>query len=237
MSNVKITIKVKYFASAREITGIQSETISINDSSKVSDLVNLLIHKYPNSSERFKHFLFAVNQEYADLSQSIMDNDELAVFPPVSGGNGDVPTIALICEDEPDLNKLVKEIQDPSTGAAVIFNGFVRGQSPGSAHPKTDRLDYEAYQPMAEKVMLQIADEMRIKWPAIHGIFMVQRIGTLEPEEMTIAIGVTTGHRTEGCFEAARYGIDRMKEIVPVWKKENGPDGEEWVEGSFHPQI
>ncbi len=236
MSNARIVINIKYFASARELTGIKSETINLEDTATLSDLVNILINKYPNGNGRFEHFLFAVNHEYSDLKQSFKSGDEVAVFPPVSGGNGEFPTITLICEDEPDLNELVKEIQDPSTGAAVIFNGFVRGVSPGSLHPKTDRLEYEAYQPMAEKIMGQIANEMRAKWPAIYGIFMVQRIGKLNPKEMTIAIGVTTGHRTEGCFEAARYGIDRMKEIVPVWKKENGPDGEEWVEGSYHPK-
>jgi len=235
MSNGGLSVKVRYFASTRELTGVKSEELTIIRGATVANLITILVQKYPNGKEKFEHFLYAVNQDYVDHTHSIKDQDEIAIFPPVSGGSGQFPTITLICGEEPDLNYLIKQIQSSSTGAAVIFTGFVRGKSPGTAHPQTNNLEYEAYQPMAEKMMLQIADEIRTRWPAVYGVFLVQRIGLLNPFEITTAIGVTTGHRTEGCFEAARYGIDRLKEIVPVWKKENGPNGEEWIEGSHHP--
>ena len=113
---------------------------------------------------------------------------------------------------------------------------MVRGKT-SSDHPReTNFLDYEAYQPMAEKKMHQVAEEIREKWPTIEGIAIVQRIGRLYPGTPTTMIACTSAHRNNGVFEAARYGIDRLKEIVPVWKKEIGPDGEEWIEGHYHPR-
>ena len=81
----------------------------------------------------------------------------------------------------------------------------------------------------------QVADEIRERWPSVEGIAIVQRIGPLDPGTPTVLIACSAGHRDTGVFEAARYGIDRLKEIVPVWKKEIGPNGEEWVEGHYTP--
>jgi molybdopterin synthase catalytic subunit len=81
----------------------------------------------------------------------------------------------------------------------------------------------------------QVADEMRGRWPSVEGIALVQRIGRLEPGTPTIIVACSAAHRDSGVFEAARYGIDRVKEIVPVWKKEIGPGGESWVEGHYQP--
>ncbi len=146
------------------------------------------------------------------------------------------PTIISLTESELNLDALLAQITLPTTGASAIFTGMVRGQtSRGDAH-ETAYLDYEAYQPMAETKMRQVADEIRQKWPAIEGIAIVQRIGRLYPGTPTTLIACTAAHRNTGVFEAARYGIDRLKEIVPVWKKEIGPQGEEWVEGHYHPK-
>ena len=148
----------------------------------------------------------------------------------------DSPTIIFLTESELDLDALLARITLPTTGAAAIFTGMVRGQtSRGDAH-ETAYLDYEAYQPMAETKMRQVADEIRQKWPTIAGIAIVQRIGRLFPGTPTTLIACTSAHRNTGVFEAARYGIDRLKEIVPVWKKEIGPQGEEWVEGHYRPK-
>lgn len=147
------------------------------------------------------------------------------------------PTIFSIIEDEIDLNELVKQITLTSTGAAAIFTGMVRGETKrGDAH-ETDYLEYEAYVPMAEAKMKQVADEIRLKWPVIEGIAIVQRIGKLYPKTPTVLIACTAAHRDTGVFEAARYGIDRLKEIVPIWKKEVTPDGEAWVEGEYLPKA
>jgi len=148
----------------------------------------------------------------------------------------DYPTIYSITESEIDLNDLLAKVTLTSTGAAAIFTGMVRGETTrGEAH-ETAYLEYEAYVPMAESKMKQVADEIREKWPTVEGIAIVQRIGKLYPETPTVLIACTAAHRDTGVFEAARYGIDRLKEIVPVWKKEVGPDGEEWVEGDYRPE-
>jgi molybdopterin synthase catalytic subunit len=147
------------------------------------------------------------------------------------------PTIFSITEDEIDLNELVEQITLASTGAAAIFTGMVRGETKrGEAH-ETEYLEYEAYVPMAEAKMKQVADEIRAKWPSIEGVAIIQRIGKLYPKTPTVLIACSAAHRDTGVFEAARYGIDRLKEIVPIWKKEISPDGESWVEGEYMPKA
>lgn len=148
-----------------------------------------------------------------------------------------LPTVYSITEEEIDLNDLLAQITLPSTGAAAIFTGMVRGETVrGGAH-ETDYLEYEAYVPMAEAKMKQVAEEIRAKWPVVEGIAIVQRIGRLYPKTPTVLIACTAAHRDTGVFEAARYGIDRLKEIVPVWKKEVSPTGEFWVEGEYTPKA
>ena len=147
------------------------------------------------------------------------------------------PTIFTITENEIDLNDLLARITLTSTGAAAIFTGMVRGQTTrGDAH-NTDYLEYEAYVPMAEEKMKQVAEEIRARWPIVEGIAIVQRIGKLYPKTPTVLIACTAAHRDTGVFEAARYGIDRLKEIVPIWKREVSPDGEFWVEGDYIPKA
>ncbi|KAF0110332.1 MAG: molybdopterin synthase catalytic subunit [Chloroflexi bacterium] len=146
------------------------------------------------------------------------------------------PLVFLITEDELDLNDLVNRITLPSTGAAVMFTGMVRGETIRDGR-QTAYLEYEAYKPMAEAKMKQVAEEIQERWPAVEGIAIVQRIGKLVPLTPTVLIACTAAHRDSGVFDAARYGIDRLKEIVPVWKKEVGSLGEEWVEGDYIPKA
>jgi len=147
------------------------------------------------------------------------------------------PTIYSITEDEIDLNELLAQITLTSTGAAAIFAGMVRGETKrGEAHD-TEYLEYEAYIPMAEAKMKQVAEEIRARWPIVEAIAIVQRIGKLYPKTPTVLIACTAAHRDTGVFDAARYGIDRLKEIVPIWKKEVSPGGEFWVEGEYIPKA
>lgn len=145
----------------------------------------------------------------------------------------------LFCEityDELDLNSLLEKITLLSTGAAAIFTGMVRGET-ARLGKETSYLEYESYKPMAEAKMRQVATEIRERWPSVEGIVIVQRIGKLMPKTPTVFIACTAAHRDTGVFDAAKYGIDRLKEIVPVWKKEVSPQGEEWVEGSHFPDA
>jgi molybdopterin synthase catalytic subunit len=180
--------------------------------------------------------LVSVNREYAFDGDIIPSGAELALFPPVSGGsNAELPTIFSITDQALDLDELLAQITLPSTGAACLFSGMVRGQTVRDNPHETVHLEYEAYRPMAEAKMRQVADEIRRLWPSVEGIAIVQRIGILFPGTPTVLIACSAAHRDTGVFEAARYGIDRLKEIVPVWKKEVGPQGQEWVEGDYIP--
>jgi len=188
--------------------------------------------------------LVAVNHEFAFDEEIIPAGAEIALFPPVSGGAGDEtqpdnqessPTIYAITEEALELDKLVAQVTLPTTGAVCVFSGIVRAvTSRGDPH-ETDHLYYEAYKPMAEAKMRQVAEEIRARWPSVEGIAIVQRTGRLEPGTPTVLIACSAAHRDTGVFEAARYGIDRLKEIVPVWKQEIGPEGKSWVEGSYFP--
>lgn len=148
----------------------------------------------------------------------------------------ELPVIVSITHDPLDLDELLKQVTLPTTGAAAIFTGIVRGVTAREGR-KTEHLEYEAYIPMAEAKMRQIADEIHHKWPIVEGIVLVQRIGKLFPLTPTVVIICTASHRDTGVFDAAKFGIDRLKEIVPVWKKEIGPSGEEWIEGHYLPDA
>jgi molybdopterin synthase catalytic subunit len=147
-----------------------------------------------------------------------------------------LPTVVAITDDEIDLNDLISMVTLDSTGAAAIFTGVVRGVTSRDNPHETVYLEYESYKPMAEAKMTQVAEEIRSRWPTIEGIAIIQRIGRLYPRTPTVLIACTAAHRDTGVFEAARYGIDRLKEIVPVWKKEVSPTGESWVEGDYFPK-
>lgn len=115
-----------------------------------------------------------------------------------------------------------------SIGAIVNFVGVVRGQTD---ERKVEFLEYEAYPEMAEAMLAQIGDEIRGRWPQIEAVSIVHRTGRLAVGEVSVVIAVASAHRA-GAFEACRYAIDRLKVIVPIWKKEIGPEGEVWVEES-----
>ena len=146
------------------------------------------------------------------------------------------PTYIEITSNPIRLDEWIEKITLPSTGAICSFTGVVRAYSGIEGFPEeTQYLEYEAYIPMAEIKMGQIAAEIRARWSTVIGIVIVQRIGRLYPETPTVLIACSSAHRDTGVFEAARYGIDRLKEIVPVWKKEVTLKDETWIEGSYRP--
>lgn len=180
--------------------------------------------------------LVSVNKAFAGADTPIQIGDEIALFPPVSGGSDSFPhpTYFAITSDELDLNDIQARLTQPDVGAIVSFTGSVRGQTVREGlPPQTIHLEYEAYSEMAELKMAQIAREIWERWPQVKGIAIVQRIGRLAIGQTTTFIACASGHRDQGVFDAARYGIDRLKEIVPVWKKEIGPDKSVWVEGKY----
>ncbi len=239
------TITLLFFASLKERAGIKQTTLDLPDNAHVADLKAKLQVRFPNLAPAMSSMLVSVNHEFSQDEDPIPASAEVALFPPVSGGSlpeqasypGEFPTIFAITEDVLDLNSLLAKITLPSTGAACVFTGMVRGvTNRGEAH-ETSYLEYEAYTPMAEAKMRQVADEIRSRWPSIEGIAIVQRVGRLERGTPTVLIACSAAHRDTGVFEAARYGIDRLKQIVPIWKKEVGPTGESWIEGEYLPKA
>jgi molybdopterin synthase catalytic subunit/sulfur carrier protein ThiS len=195
-----------------------------------------LADQHPNLQAALGTVLVAVNQDFAFDEEPLSEGDEVAFFPPVSGGlYVGAPQYFLVTEDELDFNALLGRLILPTSGAACVFTGMVRGRTERGQPHQTEVLEYEAYVPMAEAKMRQVAEEIRARWPSVEGIGIVQRIGRLAPGTPTVLIACTAAHRDTGVFEAARYGIDRLKEIVPIWKKEIGPNGESWVEGDYIP--
>jgi MoaE-MoaD fusion protein len=226
-------VSVLFFATLRDRTGQRQTVLELLPNASVADFKMVLIGKYPTLEPVLESTLISVNKEYAFNQDLIPTGAEIALFPPVSGGG--FPTVFSITEQEIDLDGLLAQITLPSTGAACIFTGMVRGDTKrGNAH-QTEYLEYEAYVPMAELKMQQVAEEIRSRWSTVEGIAIVQRIGRLYPGTPTVLIACTAPHRDTGVFDAARYGIDRLKEIVPIWKKEVGPSGEIWIEGDYIP--
>jgi molybdopterin synthase catalytic subunit len=227
-------ISVLYFATLRDRVGQREEQVEIPEGTSALELKDRIGDLHPEIDEALATTIVAVNREYVNDDYLIQPGDEIALFPPVSGGE-DIPTHCLITEDELDMNEILAGIVRPTTGAACVFSGMVRAYTGGDEPHDTARLEYEAYIPMAEEKLFQVAEEIRERWGSVEGIAIVQRIGVLQPGTPTVLIACSAAHRDSGVFEAARYGIDRLKEIVPIWKKEVGPDGESWVEGSYMP--
>ena len=98
-------------------------------------------------------------------------------------------------------------------------------------------LAYEAYTEMAEQMLARIGDEIKQQWPKVEVVSIVHRTGRLEIGEPSVVIAVSTPHRGDGCFEACRYAIERLKAIVPIWKQENWTDGAVWIEGPQQPEL
>ena len=235
-----ITIRVLFFATLKDRIGVKETIVSVPEGSRVSDLKRRLSEEFTEAALVLATCLVSINHEYTGDDQILNTNSEVAFFPPVSGGNskenGYFPTIFAITDQVLDLNQLLAQITLPTTGAACVFTGMVRAKTVRGKEFDTAFLEYEAYVPMAEAKMKQVAGEIRKQWPSVEGIAIVQRVGHLEPGTPTVLIACTAGHRDTGVFEAARYGIDRLKEIVPIWKKEVGPEGEMWVEGKYIPK-
>lgn len=229
-------VKLLFFATLRDRLGQKSLEIEIPEGMNVRQLKEFLAERYPVLQESMKSVLVSMNREFAFDETPLRQDAEIAFFPPVSGGVDEFPLIVQVTEDEININALLDAITLESTGAAAIFSGMVRGITERGEPHRTVYLEYEAYVPMAEAKMRQVAEEIRRRWPSVQGIAMVQRIGRLYPRTPTVLIACTAAHRDTGVFEAARYGIDRLKEIVPIWKKEVGPNGEYWVEGEYQPK-
>ncbi len=225
-------LAVKLFATLKDKAKAGQVNVELADGATVMALKEKLAVDYPALADTLASSVVAVNQEFAFAETVLYAGDEVALFPPVSGG-GEFPVITRIAAEAFDVSQIVRELTLATSGAVVTFTGAVRGSE---RDKRVTQLFYEAYAPMAEAKLKQVADEMRARFPQIEGIALIQRVGTLSAGEPTVLVAVSSPHRDQGCFEAARYGIDRLKEIVPVWKKEIGPNGQVWIEGHYTPK-
>jgi molybdopterin converting factor subunit 1 len=229
-------IKVLFFATLKDRARTSRAEIDVAEGINIGALKSAVAEQFPATAPSLPTCIASRNKEFAADADTLSEGDEVALFPPVSGGGPvPLPTLFKITNEVLNLDALVQAITLPTTGAACVFTGMVRGDTRRGEGHRTTYLEYEAYVPMAEAKMKQVADEIRARWPVVEGIAIVQRIGRLEPGTPTVLIACSAAHRDTGVFEAARYGIDRLKEIVPVWKREVGPNGEEWVEGRYQP--
>ncbi len=223
-------VQVRLFASLREAAGQDKVAVELPEGATVRELVAHLEQQIPAIQGVAGAIYAAVNNAYVNPDASLKDGDTVALFPPVSGGQeGGVKKFEVT--DRPiSIDDVAARVNRPDCGAIVTFAGVVRGIT---GDMETEHLEYEAYAEMAEATMAQIGAEVKSKWPKIKDVAMVHRVGHMEVGEASVVIAVSSAHRGDGVFEACRYAIERLKEIVPIWKKEVLTTGAHWVEGPY----
>ncbi len=236
-------VHVKFFAIFREMLGVKSEHKEIADGMTIEQLWKEYSARHPRAASM--RAAYAVNQKLVSPDYVLHDGDEVGFLPPVSGGQvkskkakveskksrrrdsrPSQMSDTLITRQPIDLNALYHRVAFAGAGAILLFSGVVRDHSQGKA---VDHLEYEAYPEMAEQAMRDIIAEIHARWPDVR-VAMAHRIGKLKIGEASLVIAVAAPHRPEA-YAASRYAIERVKAILPVWKKEFTLDGEHWVEG------
>ena len=229
MERDAVRVKIRLFAGLREVAGGDLEERFEGDAVTVADLYVRLEQSQPKLGPYLPGLAIAINEEYIlDDTEQLRDGDEVALIPPISGGataRGETPHV-LVTAEPLDARALRDLVRTDASGGVVVFEGVVRDRHEGHA---VLRLEYEAYPQMAERVMREIvravAEEL-----AVHDVAVHHRTGMLEIGETSLLVAVSAEHRAEA-FAAALRVVDRVKQSVPVWKKEHGPDGAIWQEG------
>jgi MoaE-MoaD fusion protein len=216
-------ITLKFFAVVRERLGESEKTVDLPEGSTIADARAYVDEMAGEAAPLIQRSMTMLNQEYASPDDELHDGDELAFIPPVSGGDH-----YRVHADPLETAGISASVEDDGAGALVTFVGTVRDNARGR---RVQWLDYEAYPEAAEKMLARIGDEMRERWPVL-GVAIEHRTGKLAIGEASVVIAVSSAHR-DAAFQAAAYAIERIKEIVPIWKKEFYEDGETWI-GSEH---
>jgi len=227
-----VQIRVLFFGLLKDVCGRPEEWISLPDGATTGTVFEVYAKKFPKLREMASSIVLARNHEFATTSEHLKDFDEVALLPPVSGGSEQISdadghyfALTRLPINVRNLENLVLRDFD---GAIVTFQGVVRNNSGGKP---TLRLEYDCYEPMAIRKMAEIGREIAGSY-AISRIGMVHRLGMLEIGEASVAVVVAAPHRRPA-FDAALEGINRLKKLVPVWKKEFFRDGAVWVEGDW----
>jgi molybdopterin converting factor subunit 1 len=225
-----ITIQMRYFAFVREQLGKSKELIELADGSTVGQAVDLVLGASPKLMNAQSAMMVMVNQAYRPREHVLANGDEVAIIPPVSGGSDNKRF--LVTDNVLDPRKIEALVIDDASGALVTFAGTVRDNARGKA---VTALDYEAYPPAAEKMLEQIGDEIFDRW-GIRTVAIAHRFGLLHVGETSVVIAVSSAHR-ETAFEACRYAIERIKVLVPIWKREVYEDGAVWIGSEADYQV
>jgi molybdopterin synthase catalytic subunit len=219
-------VSLQLFASVREAVGMSALSLEVDEGARLSDLKDRLAHDYPRLQPLLKTVVFAIDDEYVSSDERLREGVEVALIPPVSGGS--VELFRLTREPiEAQAPILAALVRGDDCGAVALFYGVVRNHSEGR---NVERLEYEAHESMALRKMREAAEATRRRFPQIREVAVWHRVGTLEIGETSLLVAVASPHRKEA-FEACHWAVDRVKETVPVWKKEHWAGGSAWVEG------
>jgi MoaE-MoaD fusion protein len=227
-------VKVLFFGMLKDIAGRAEDHLDLENSATLGRVFDHYCSQFPRLREMAGSILLARNQEFAGPSAPLADGDEIAFLPPVSGGSGSPREISengnffALTWHSIVARRIADQLLRGEDGAVVTFEGVVRNNTKGR---QTHYLDYDCYEPMALKLMARIGCEIATSY-AIHRIALVHRLGRILIGETSVAVVVTAAHR-KAAFEAALEAIDRLKRVVPIWKKEHFADGEVWVEGEW----
>ncbi len=232
-----INVRVLFFGAAREAAGDEA-LLRVERGATAREAFERVLEDYPTLRAFGASLLVALNQEYArDLSIELREGDEIAIFPPVSGGHDEEPASASGALDffelttEPiDVGAVARRVVPRRCGATVTLDGYAREWTRGR---RTLYLVYEAYAPMASAEMRRLGAQAHDLFPIEH-IGIVHRTGRTEIGETSVVIAVSAPHR-RAAFEACEWAIRELKRTVPIWKKEFFEDGEVWVEGESAP--
>jgi molybdopterin converting factor subunit 1 len=235
-----VRIRVLFFGQVRDIVGQREASLEVPEGGRVSWVFEYYSSRFPRLKELASSIVLALNQQFAAPSEALCEGDEVALLPPVSGGSGCFTQEILepaghfyaITRDPIDAQALRNRLLLPEDGAAVIFEGVARNNTKGRA---TRYLEYECYEGMAIKVMAQIGGEIARSLP-ISRIGMIHRLGRIEIGGASVVVAVTAPHR-KPAFDAALEGINRLKKLVPIWKREYFVDGEVWVDGEWDDSV
>ncbi|MBM4420783.1 MAG: molybdenum cofactor biosynthesis protein MoaE [Chloroflexi bacterium] len=216
-------VTVRLFAGYREAAGVSRLDLDIAEPATAGDVVREIRRRHPHAGSG-RGLAIARNGDYVDPMAPLAEGDELALIPPVSGGAVQHPVRVLVREEPLSVDEALAAVRHESAGGIVVFLGTVRSASHGKA---VTRLDYEAYAEMAEAKMREIAARLE----RTHGarVALHHRVGTLGIGEIAVIVAASAPHRPEA-FAAARAGIDELKSVVPIWKKEHTDDGAVWIE-------
>lgn len=248
----QMKISVLFFGGLKDLIGRSCETLDLPDGAQVRELLLYYARQAPRFEAMAPSLAIAVNEEYSGAERILREGDEVGLLPPVSGGSSPEKPLEkskkrpaekspeesaeargeiCIVREQIDAAAVAARLKRPEDGAVVIFDGVVRDNTRGR---RTLYLEYEAYEPMAQRQMESLSLQARERF-AVRAASILHRLGRLEIGATSVLIVVAAAHRA-AAFEACRWIIDALKKTVPIWKKEYFEGGAVWADGEPFPE-